>query len=69
MFRRKRTENDPSDLQHQQEQPKSQLDALESSLTVLDPREMDKVEGGKVSVKTFSEQFNWNSTVGDTIPQ
>ncbi len=48
---------------------KSQLDAIQDSLTVLDKEEMVRVEGGKSGSKPFDQIFNWNSSCGGTIPQ
>lgn len=54
---------------NQPDTAKSQLDALQDSMTILEKDEMVRVEGGKSGSKQFDQFFNWNSSCGGTIPQ
>jgi hypothetical protein len=51
------------------EDKKSSLDNLQSDLTVLDKKDMVKLEGGKTGSRSFTDMLGWTSSLGGTIPQ
>jgi hypothetical protein len=66
---KKKTETSSKD--QNDNKSKSSLDHLQNDLNLLNDTHMNKVGGGKSSVKSFDDldQLNWNSSCGGTIPQ
>lgn len=59
-----------SDVAHgSAEEKKRPLEELQANLTVLDKKDMVKLEGGKTGSRSFTDVLGWTSSLGETIPQ
>lgn len=60
--------NQPKQNSTSEKKTKSSLDELNESANVLDKDKMNQVGGGHTTTPQFSDQYDWNSSLGGTMP-